>query len=106
MALYGINDHRKRNWLPASCLPVRPGHYEVGHDPRTEPGRRSQMHLIGRTRYFDGAVWLTGMGKHDGPTIFGKHESHQWRGLTKKAYDQAVKRMKTAELVTAINNSF
>lgn len=107
MAHYGINEaatHKSR-WLPASVLPVRPGFYEVGHDVSTAPGNRAFMRLTGRVRYFNGKFWSTGPDSGCN-TIFGQHVSHQWRGLTKKAYDRAVKRMRTAEFVTAINNSF
>jgi len=101
MTIYGLNDNCKSHWFPASVLPTRPGYYEVGHAAQGAPAPRSKMRLIGKTRYFDGGVWLTGNDKWDGPTIFGQHASHQWRGLDESAYRKHKGRADNARLLNA-----
>jgi hypothetical protein len=73
-------------WFPGNVKPVRPGFYEVRNDPATAPSTRSQMYLTGRRRYFNGETWRGGwLGEI--VSIFGRHPSHQWRGLTKASHD-------------------
>jgi len=66
------------DWYPASVLPVREGFYEVRNNRVL--GSRSKAKLVGRkTRYWTGSMWLTQV---DGQSsIFGKHDSHEWRGV-------------------------
>ena len=67
-------------WFPASVLPVRPGVYEVGHDPWTQPHPRSRHRLTGRRRLWDGRTWRAGW-LNEQVSIFGTHPSHEWRGV-------------------------
>lgn len=70
----------RTDWFPGSVHPVRPGVYEVGHDPLTAPHYRSRHRLTGPRRYWDGSTWRAGwLGEL--VSIFGTHPSHQWRGL-------------------------
>jgi len=68
------------DWFPASMQPVRPGVYEVGHDPCTAPHPRSRHRLTGSRRLWDGHTWRAGW-LNEQVSIFGTHQSHQWRGI-------------------------
>jgi len=76
-------DASRTDWISAEIMPDLPGEYEV----RNEPGfpRLGNMKIIGNRRYWDGNEWCPYRGSNY-PTIFGRHPSHQWRGLTEKAY--------------------
>ena len=73
---------RTTQWFPASVQPVRPGVYEVGHDPLTKPHHRSRHYLTGCRRKWDGKTWRAGW-LWERVSIFGSHPSHQWRGATR-----------------------
>lgn len=66
-------------WFSRGARPSRIGFYEVRNSYRTH----WRHALTGYpTRYWDGANWRVGEG--DRISIFGKHDSHQWRGLVDK----------------------
>lgn len=69
----------KTPWYPHTVKPVRIGWYEVGH---TRPvGAMHHLRLTGVRRYWDGTHWKAGW-LNDQISIFGQHETHQWRGFT------------------------
>lgn len=91
--MFFINTHPnipRTPWFDASVKPARPGLYEVRHDPATRPGPRSHKRLRGGPwRYWDGTEWRAGWIPFANlsktwPSIFGSHESHQWRGLAQE----------------------
>lgn len=64
-------------WFRADAFhPALPGYYEVRNNRPLSP--RSFMCLFGSRRYWDGARWLTNAGGVS--SIFGRHDSHEWRG--------------------------
>lgn len=75
-------------WFPASTKPVRDGWYEVQSNPPLHWNHRYK--LTGRPfRYWCGKQWKIASPSEAwarglGPSIFGSHPSHQWRGLKKK----------------------
>ena len=74
---------RKTDWFPGRIIPVRPGLYEVRHDPETMPHHNSRHRLtIAPRRLWDGKAWRAGW-LNELVSIFGTHESHQWRGRAK-----------------------
>jgi hypothetical protein len=68
------------NWFPASVKPVRVGWYEVGHSEFVHP--RNRYFLTGRLRYWNGASWRAGW-LLDKVSVFGEHETHRWRGISR-----------------------
>jgi len=66
-------------WFPGSTLPVRAGYYEVRNN-RYMDGRHRGRLFGSRKRYFTGRIWLTEKQGH--LSIFGSHDSHEWRGFT------------------------
>jgi len=77
----------KTEWMPATIKPVRTGWYEVTDDLH----HNSAMHLHGTRRLWDGKKWCAGW-LHESVSIFGLHQSHKWRGLTKEKYEE-IKRL-------------
>lgn len=77
---------KKTNWYPSSVKPVREGIYEVGHSYSLHWNHKK--FLIGSARYFDGENWMAGWND-DVISIFGSHESHQWRGLAINPKDKS-----------------
>jgi hypothetical protein len=68
-------------WFPGNINPVRPGMYEVGHDPATIPHHNSRHRLTSAPRrLWDGTTWRAGW-MNEQMSIFGTHPSHRWRGL-------------------------
>lgn len=78
-----MKDKKLTPWFPGSVSPVRPGRYEVRHDPASQPHHNSRFRLTGRFRLFDGVYWRGGWTWED-KSIFGTHHSHQWRGLARQ----------------------
>lgn len=69
-------------WFSGNVKPARVGFYEVGHSRPLHHNNR--LHLTGYpTRFWNGYNWITD-DLFDKPSIFGKHETHQWRGLAQR----------------------
>lgn len=66
-------------WFDATVHhPALPGYYEVRNGAPVH--HRHRAFLLGsRFRYWNGSEWLT--DDKGGPSIFGKHVTHQWRGV-------------------------
>lgn len=80
MRIFQLNTAQKKieftPWYPRGAKPRRKGYYEV-RNSRLVHWRHT---LVGRpTRYWDGSNWR--IDKGDRISIFGRHDSHQWRGL-------------------------
>lgn len=85
----------KTQWFDATAdCPLRPGPYEVRN---SRPLHHNSKALLRgpRVRYWDGkewyAIWVYSkigdrhqLGLPLLPTVFGTHETHQWRGLTRR----------------------
>lgn len=69
-------------WFPHDVRPEYPGYYEVRNSVYTD--NRHSAHLTGSPfRYWTGELWTSYQGDPT-PSIFGRFETHQWRGLKKK----------------------
>lgn len=77
------------DWFPAQIKPTRVGWYEVGHNKPVHWNSRGR--LTGRPfRYWNGREWRVAAPSEKwarglGPSVFGSHPSHQWRGLTERS---------------------
>lgn len=71
------------DWFPANAInPARIGYYEVGHSKPMH--HSSSFRLTGYpTRYWNGKNWIA-WGVDGKVSIFGRHETHQWRGLARR----------------------
>ena len=76
------------DWYPASVNPARPGEYEVRNGRPLSHNNKARL-LGNNRRYWDGEEWWCASPLSGFPTIFGTHDSHQWRGLTRAAYLKA-----------------
>ena len=74
-------------WFPATAKPARKGWYEVRSYPKLHRNHRFNLNLS-PFRYWDGKVWRIGGPDEkwalDIVSIFGRHYTHQWRGLTRR----------------------
>ena len=73
----------KTNWFPHYIRPVHSGWYEVGHSYKVHP--RASYYLQPSKRFWDGRTWRAGWLSEQ-VSIFGNHDSHQWRGIDQKSY--------------------